>query len=71
MKPKYNLNFALFSLYADFGILLNDWYKKKGYTKINNHIVEIHWVEHFKLGKYDGKIKTVLNKNLETRFFFY
>ena len=40
----------------------NEWYKVKGFAWVNNHIVEIHWVEHKKLGRYRGKIKRVLCK---------
>lgn len=39
-----------------------EWYKVKGYALANGHLLEIHWVEHKKYGRYRGKIKYVLNK---------
>lgn len=40
----------------------NEWYKVKGFCYVNDHLLEIHWVEHKKYGRFRGKIKNVLNK---------
>lgn len=49
--------------FADkYGGNANEWYKVKGFTYANEQLLEIHWVEHKKYGRYKGKIKDVLNK---------
>lgn len=40
----------------------NEWYKVKGFCYVNDHLLEIHWVEHRKYGRFRGKIKIILNK---------
>ena len=50
-------------IYADkYGGKAIDWYKVKGFAFVNGHLLEIHWVEHKKYGRYSGKVKKVLKK---------
>lgn len=50
-------------IYAQkYGGKAKDWCKVKGYALSNDHLLEIHWVEHKIYGRYRGKIKYVLNK---------
>lgn len=60
---KQNQYFRNAHIYSNkYGGKITEWYKVKGYALSENKLLEIHWVEHQKYGKFRGKIKRVLKK---------
>lgn len=41
----------------NYGSKAKDWSKKKGFTAANEHILEVHWLQHKDIGKKSAKVK--------------